>query len=363
MMIDSKRIRVGIVGANPQRGWAMQAHIPALMASPDFELVAVSSTKLESASEVARKFDVAHAFDNHTDLVKLPDVDLVSVTVKVPHHYEIVMAALDAGKHVYCEWPLGNGLKEAEDMAERASQHNLLGFVGLQARCSPVVNQVKALIADGFVGEVLSSSVVASGRGWGASVIPASVYLLDETNGATMLTIPAGHFIDAFCFCLGEFKSFSALQDTRRKSVPLEGSSEMIPMKTADQLVLTGTLESGATASIHFRGGTNRSTNLLWEINGTEGDLLITGPSGHIQMIDLALTGARGADKEMKPISIDPKFFWVPPSTPSGNPYNVAQLYSQIAIELRSGNHVAAPTFDDAVRRHKLLDQIQKRST
>ncbi len=356
--MNSNKIRVGIVGTNPHRGWATQAHIPALMASPDFEITAVSSTRIESAREVAHKFNVPNAFDKHVDLVNLPDVDLVTVTVKVPHHHEIVMAALNAGKHVYCEWPLGNGLKEAEEMTALAKKQNLHGFVGLQARCAPVVNQVKDLIAAGYVGEVLSSSVVASGRGWGASVLSASKYLLDEANGATMLTIPAGHFIDAFCYCLGEFKSFNALRATRRKSVPVEGSTEVAMMKTADQLVLGGTLESRAIASIHFRGGTNRSTNLLWEINGTDGDLRITGDSGHIQMIDLTLTGAKGADKEMKPIEIDAKFKWVPPSTPSGNPFNVAQLYAQIARCLKSETQHQAPTFEDAVVRHRLLDRV-----
>lgn len=358
--MNSRKIRVGIVGANPHRGWAMHAHIPALMSSPDFEITAVSSTRMESASEVARKHNVPNAFDNHTDLVDAPDIDLVVVTVKVPHHHEIVIAALNAGKHVFCEWPLGNGLKEAEGMAALAKTQNLHGFVGLQARCAPVVNQVKRLVADGFVGDVLSSSVVASGRGWGASVLPASMYLLDEANGATMLTIPAGHFIDAFCFCLGEFKSFNATRAARRKSVPIEGeSNKTVAMKTADQLVLGGTLESGAIASIHFRGGTNRSTNLLWEINGTDGDLLVTGDSGHIQMIDLTLTGARDQDKAMKPIEIEPKFSYVPPSTPPGNPFNVAQLYAQIAKCLKAEPN-SAPTFDDAVRRHEMLQRVQQ---
>ena len=46
-----------------------------------------------------------------------PEVDLVVVTVKVPHHRELVPSALEAGKHVYCEWPLGNGLAEARKLA------------------------------------------------------------------------------------------------------------------------------------------------------------------------------------------------------------------------------------------------------
>ena len=114
----AKRIRVGTIGANPDRGWAAQAHIPALRSlADDFEITALSTTRRESAAAAAKLFGVRAAFDNHQELVSSPDVDVVAVTVKVPHHLELATAALEAGKAVYCEWPLGNGLTEAETLA------------------------------------------------------------------------------------------------------------------------------------------------------------------------------------------------------------------------------------------------------
>ena len=67
------------------------------------------------------------------------DLDLVSVVVKVPSHRGPVMAALDAGKHVYCEWPLGANLAEAEAMANWAREKKVNAMVGLQARGDPAV--------------------------------------------------------------------------------------------------------------------------------------------------------------------------------------------------------------------------------
>src|SRR5712692_3437568 len=114
----AKRIRVGIIGANPDRGWAAQAHIPALKSlSDDFEITALSTSRRESADAASKLFGVPLAFDNHQDLVSSGAVDVVAVTVKVPHHLELATAALGAGKAGYCEWPLGNGLKEAETAA------------------------------------------------------------------------------------------------------------------------------------------------------------------------------------------------------------------------------------------------------
>src|SRR5947209_20501990 len=96
-----KRIRVGIIGANPDRGWAGQVHIPALRSlSDDFEITALSTSRRESAEAAGKLFGVPAAFDNHQELVSSPDVDVVAVTVKVPYHLELATAALEAGKAV-----------------------------------------------------------------------------------------------------------------------------------------------------------------------------------------------------------------------------------------------------------------------
>src|SRR5437660_11252452 len=94
----AKRIRVGIIGANPDRGWAAEAHIPALRSlAADFEITALSTTRRDSADAAGKRFGVRLAFDNAEDLVNSADVDVVAVTVKVPHHFQLATAALDAG--------------------------------------------------------------------------------------------------------------------------------------------------------------------------------------------------------------------------------------------------------------------------
>ncbi len=130
----TQRIRVGIIGANPDRGWAAQAHIPALRSlADDFEITALSTSRRESADAAGKRFGVPLTFDNHHDLVNSADVDVVAITVKVPHHFELASGALDAGKAVYCEWPLGNGVKEAESLAALAKKK---GVLAAGARCA-----------------------------------------------------------------------------------------------------------------------------------------------------------------------------------------------------------------------------------
>src|SRR5258706_12626540 len=131
------RLGVGIIGVNPVWGWALTAHIPALRALPNYEIRALSSRNAESARAVGKAFGVSAVFSDHEELVTRPDVDVVAVTVKVPHHRELVSAALAAGKAVYCEWPLGRDLDDALAMAGLAAQHGAPTVVGLQARQAP----------------------------------------------------------------------------------------------------------------------------------------------------------------------------------------------------------------------------------
>src|SRR5437868_14875363 len=285
---STRKIHVGIIGANPYRGWSEQAHSPALRSlADDFEITALSTSRRESADAASKLFGVPLAFDNHQELVNSPAVDVVAITVKVPYHRELATAALEAGKAVYCEWPLGNGLQEAETLAALAKKQGVLAVAGLQARSAPAVAYVRDLVARGYVGEVLSTTLVGSGMGWGPTVEAFNAYLNNKKNGATMLSIAIGHTADALCHCLGEARELSATTAMRRQIFTIAGQDEPKPMTADDQVAVSGLLEGRAAFSIHYRGGVSRGTNLLWEINGSEGDLQLTATGGQAQIWEL----------------------------------------------------------------------------
>lgn len=354
----AKKIGVGIIGVEPGRSWAAVAHIPALRELPEYDIVAVSTRRKESAAAAAAAFGIANAFDNHAELVAHPDVDLVAITVKVPHHLELVTAALAAGKHVYCEWPLGNGLDEAVAMAEMARRSGVRAVAGLQARLAPVVDYVRALVRDGYVGEVLSTTLIGSGMQWATEVDRPNAYLVDKANGATMLTIPMGHTTDALCYILGEFETLSATTAIRQPKVRRTDTGELLDKTAEDQVAITGVLQGGAVAAIHYRGGASRGAKLLWEINGTEGDLQITADGGHAQVFDLSLAGGRGEDRALHPLPVPAEHRWVPTDL-AGPAVNVAQLYARLADDLR-GEGRRYPDFSDAVQRHRMIAAIER---
>src|SRR5215211_6815960 len=146
-MVD--KIRLGFVGANVRSLWASQSHYPALLASPDVELTAVCTTRLETAEEARATLGAKFAFADWRQMVRSPEIDAVAVVVRVPEHYGPTRAALEAGKHVYTEWPLGRNTVEAEELAALARTKGVQTVVGLQSRVNPALLYMKELIEQG----------------------------------------------------------------------------------------------------------------------------------------------------------------------------------------------------------------------
>src|SRR5438067_13693179 len=220
LAIPESRLGVGIVGVSPVRGWAATAHIPALRALPSYEIRALSAHNPESARAAGEAFGLSAVFTDHEQLVSRPNIDVVAVTVKVPHHRELVSAALAAGKAVYCEWPLGRDLDDARAMAALAAEQGVRTVVGLQARQAPAIQFVRQLLSDGYVGEVLSTTMVGLSVAGDVLGRP-NTYMLDRANGANELTIAFGHCVDLLDHVLGEFADLSAVTDLRRPLITI----------------------------------------------------------------------------------------------------------------------------------------------
>jgi predicted dehydrogenase len=350
---------VGIIGVSTHRGWAATAHIPALRALSNYEIRALSAHSAESARALADVFGVGAVFSDHEQMVARPDIDLVTVTVKAPRHRELVSAALAAGKPVYCEWPLGRDLDEARAMAALAAEHGVGSVVGLQGRQAPAVEFVQELLGDGYVGEVLSTTMVGLSVP-GGSVVQPNAYMLDKTNGANALTVAVGHSLDTLNHVLGEFADLSAVSNLRRPLITIEETGEQIVKTAADQIALIGILTSGVTASVHIREAVAGGIGFLWEINGTDGTLRITADAPYPGIFPLTVAGAQGGGHPAElavPRASTEK--WPELTSLNATPsYNVGRAYAAFAADIDNGTHTV-PDFADAVRHHEVIDAIE----
>ena len=351
-------VRVGIVGATTTvggSGWGANAHVPALHALPDYELLAVCTAHPDTAQASASAFKAELAFYNFDEMVAQPDIDLVAVVVRVPKHYDLVMTALHAGKAVFCEWPLGATLAEAEQMRDLAAARSLRTAVGLQARSDPTLMYARELVQQGFLGDVLGASFTATSqavteRGTGR------IWQGDRRNGANTLTIAGGHAIDALCFILGEFDEVSARLATTIAEWRNPETGETMAVDSPDWISVSGRLQSGAEVSYLVATVPSAPSGTRFDIFGTQGTLRIAAPS--VNLGPNQLSGARGKE-QLAPMDPPERLTLVPETTPAGPPRNVAQAYARFAAALKSGE-TYEPDFAHAVKRHRLIDAIER---
>lgn len=367
-------IRVGIIGANPDRGWGSGVHAPVLQHLRGFDLVAVGTSRIETAERSARRFGARHAFTSVEAMAAHPDVDLIAICVLAPYHHEIAMTVLDAGKHVYCEWPLSTDTTRAIAMRDLAASRGLGNAIGLQLRGNPEIQHMHDLIADGYVGEVRSATLHCAIPGIRDMVPESAAGMTTRAAGTTTLSIHGGHALDALRFLAGDFASLSSQVLTQYPHVTLIETGEVRVKDAPDQVLVQGITRSGAAVTAHISSVAGAGCGMEIRIQGTDGCLVLTSPSANPPpMMRFSLHGAQ-AGVAVAPIPIPERYDCtaIPRDLVGTEPYpgvqaprstlvSIANLYQRLGQRIR-GSATMAPDFATAVEMHQLLDAIERSS-
>ncbi len=337
-------LRVGIIGASAEGGWARDSHVPAVQALAGLELAAVATSSQATADASARAFGVAAGYGDAMDLARAPGIDLVTVAVRVPAHRDLVLGALAAGKHVLCEWPLGRDTAEAEGMAAAARTAGVHAAIGLQLRGNPVVQRARALITSGAVGRLLSVTVRSATAGFGPDVPTSMLYGEVPENGANLITIQGAHTLDLAITVAGALADLNALATTQYPEVRV-GDGGGRARTTFDHLLVLGRLANGAALSVEVAGGRPPQTPFHLEAVGETGVLRLEGgaargfQSGRLMLL---LNGVpqRVDEGELAPL----------PDAVA----NVAGVYAALRDDIAGGTTLAAG-FDHAVKLTRLI--------
>lgn len=356
MMMTERVLGVGLIGASVEGSWGGQAHVPAIAASPHFRLAAVCTSRMETAQASAAHFGAPLAFADPALLAADPSVDVVAVCVRVPEHERLVMAALDAGKHVYCEWPLGRDTAEAERMLRAAQRAGVVHLAGMQAQTVPALLHLKQLIDEREIGRVVSASLEIAGL-W-SPVFPGSMeYLQKAESGGNYFTIAGGHALDVFRSVLGPIAELTASAQTCVPEVSLFDAGRTTRRTAPDHFAFSATMQSGAFATFAVRGLPAGGSGLRLEVNGEAGSLLITaaGSNPMIQMSDLVLSRV-SPEGVLETIAVPAHHWWADRSI-GWHAIGVGQCYARLAEAIGGGRKV--PTdFAAALENHRLLDAI-----
>ncbi|MGE5303356.1 MAG: Gfo/Idh/MocA family protein [Alphaproteobacteria bacterium] len=358
-MTLSKPLRVGLIGAGGR--WGPRAHAPALKGLFETELYAVCTAHADTAQAAADKFGVSRAYGSDKALNADAEVEAVAVAVRVPAHYELCKNAIEAGKHVFCEWPLGANTKEAEDLAALARQKKVRTMVGLQRRASPAYLYMRELIQQGYVGEVLAVNMMLMNSGVLTRTADRT-WQRDVTLGANTLTIAFAHVFDAMCMVVGELAEVSAIVGTQVPQWFETDTKKYVDVTSPDNIVVQGRLDNGAVVNVYCGVQPYHGSGHRFEVYGREGTLSMIGGGEGGEERRRKIMGGQKDDKALQELPVPERFTWVPETVRNDGPaYGVGQMWVKFAEAIRAGSKID-PDFDHAARRQGTLDAIVRAS-
>jgi predicted dehydrogenase len=358
-MSQANPLRIGFIGATGR--WGPSAHMPALQRLPEVKIHALCTAHADTAQAAVDKYGVGRPYSDDKTMNADPQVEATLVAVRVPKHYELTKNALEAGKHVYCEWPLGANLRETEDLAALARKMKVRTMVGLQRRASPAYMRMRELVQEGYVGKVLTVNMSHMGSGVQTRTADRT-WQRDVKLGANTLTITFGHSMDALCMVAGELTEVSAVVSTQVPQWFETDTKKYVDVTSPDNIMLTGRLEGGAIVSAHVGVHPFHGSGYRLEIYGTEGTLMMIGGGDAGQEAKRVLMGGKKGDKAMQQLEVPERLKWVPDEVRGLGPsYDVGQMWVKFTEAIRTNQRIE-PDFDSAVRRHRMLDAIVRAS-
>ena len=226
----------------------------------------------DAAKSFARQFGFARATSEWRDLVTSDDVDVVAITTPNGLHKEIALAAIAAGKAVYCEKPLALTLANAEEMAAAAATAGVPTLVGYNYLKNPAVTHAKALIARGVIGRVIHFRGVVDEDYMADPSLPWSWRCRSVDAGLGTLGDLGCHLVSIAQHLVGPITSLIADQDTPHATRPLPDGSGTRPVENEDISTALVRFASGVGGSLSTsRVAWGRKGKLAWEVHGDAG--------------------------------------------------------------------------------------------
>ncbi|PVX28620.1 Gfo/Idh/MocA family protein [Sphingomonas pokkalii] len=362
--------KIGIIGAN----WSLKVHGTIWRELPDVEVAAVCTAHQDTAEAAAQAFGIRKAYWNVADLVADPEIDIIDVGSRPAYRFDMVMAALNAGKHVYNALPFAVTLEQAKAQAALAREKKLVGVVDAQFRWGPAALQMKQMIDQGFLGNILGFNMQLlmplwekDGLHYPACAYPEAgvspyLWLADKTSGGSAWRNFGTHSTLFLTHLLGPVAAITGMQTTGVKEWPLPDGTVLHP-DTADLGCATLQLANGAIGNLQTGWCVPDSEVMRIEIWGDRGRLLYVDPTFG-DGASARLYAGTAKHKEYGalnggPVDIAPEHYAVPGmpwSKELAPPYMVAMswMFFTMLAAIR-GEAPASPSFEEALHAHKVV--------
>lgn len=357
-------IGIGLIGT----GFMGKAHalafgaVRAVMGDvPDVRLELLCDTPADKARTMADQFGFARATDDWKALIADPAVDIVSITTPNMLHFDMALAAIAAGKHVYCEKPLALTLDQARAMRDAARKAGVKTMVGYNYIKNPAFTHACKLVREGTIGDIVHF------RGWVDEDYQANPEL-PWTWRSTIADAGLGALGDLGCHLVsmtyglvGPIDSLIADMQTVHETRPLADGAGRAKVENEDTATALVRFANGAQGSISTsRSAWGRKNRLAWEVHGTKGMLCFD--QERLNELQLYRNDGPTAKQGFTTILTGPEHppygnFCPAPGHQLG--FNDLKVIEAAAL-LRAirDNHAAYPGFDDAFEFEKVIHAV-----
>ena len=349
-----KDVGIGFIGT----GFAKSVQMPAFAACEGAKLVSVASGSLENAENAAKAFGVEHFTDDWRETASHPNVDLVCITTPPNLHREMVLFAIEHGKHVLAEKPMAMNVGEAEEMTIAAEKAGVLALIDHELRFQPGRQKVWSMIREGAIGKIRHAKWNFRAPHRGDPNVPWN-WWSDMNAGGGALGAINSHIIDSFNWFLGtEISSvFCQLQSHVKRRPFNDGLRDVTTDDEANMLLrfVDGELTSDATGLVSVSMVEQPEYVNRLELFGTDGAIRIE----HRGEVFVTKSG----EKEWSEVDVDiaPAIRGIP-DTGFGRAFMTfaPRIIDAIATGATSTEHAA--TFEDGLRVQRVLDAARQSS-
>lgn len=366
--------KIGIIGAN----WSLKVHGQIWKQLPGVEVAAVCTAHQETAEAAAAAFGIPKAYWSIADLVADPTLDIIDVGSRPAYRPDMVMAALNAGKHVYNALPFALTIDQAQAQTDLAKDKGLVGVVDAQFRWGPAALQMKQMIDEGFLGNILGFNMHLSMPLWeqGGLHYPASAYpeagmdpylwLADKASGGSGWRNFGTHSLLLLTHLIGQVKEITGMQATGIKEWLLPDGQVITP-DTADLGCATLLMENGAIGNLQTGWCVPDTEVMRIEIWGDRGRMVYSDPTFG-DGASARLYAGKAKKKEYGELAgamvdVAPEHYAIPGlpwSKENAPPYMVAMSWMFYnMLEAIKGNARPSPSFEEALHVHKVVTALE----
>lgn len=274
-----KEIGIGLIGT----GFMGKCHAMAFKAVAGVfatplkpRLAVVSDVSETAASDFADRFGFDRWTVDWTGVISDPQVQVIAITTPNFLHKEMAIAAIEAGKHVYCEKPLALTAEDALEMAEAAERAGVRTMVGYNYLKNPATELAREIIASGEIGDVVHFRGIHNEDYMADPTVPHSWRCIRAKGGAGALGDIGSHILSIALHLVGDIRSVNAQMQTVIAQRPDPSDpNRLLPVENDDQTHAMIGFTNGAIGTIECsRIAQGRKMHLAYEITGTKGSIL-----------------------------------------------------------------------------------------